>query len=656
MSSIIPGFVPLITCAVTWLYVWTWFSRTKKPIGKRAALLVTAAAAGVWLVLGTEFLSFFRQLKPWPIFFWWLAPAIVIAARFFIDFGFKIPPLRIPLPRGWMQTSLSVVILLLWMLSLFVAWIFPPNTSDVRGYHVPRQVIWMQQASVRHFPSQEFRQLYNPPLAEFAGLHLMVMTHSDQLSNLPQWLALIGCAIAISLIVKQVGGDRLAQLFAVIFISTLPTAFMQASSAKNDLVVAFWVLSFLSLLITMRTEKLPPLPAGLAVGVLMGLAFLTKGTAFIYLMPVAVCFARSIIGYNGVVKCVAVAAIALAPFVLVNAGHWTRNVVQFHNPLTPTIANQSENRFLHYGNQVHSPSQFASNVIRNLALHAGTRSTTLNTRMESAVRWFHDRVLHISADDERTTWPTTSFGIRYLVRSEDSVAAPLHLLIVFIVLVATLLRKLPATATIVASAVLSFLLFCLMLKWQPWHMRLHIPIFFLFAIPVGLLSAMPKMRLGGMLFTLISLWILVPTILRNDRRAMWEDDTDYLPWKCDRDSLLYRDRTDAARAAANEILNRKPKVLGITYASAPDCYELLRLVIFDKRWHGRIVYANVWDETLVGDRMPDKPDLIVSTVSDQRIRPAVWERDFIPIKTFGPYTVLINEEQTWDQPQPEPAK
>ncbi len=73
------------------------------------------------------------------------------------------------------------------------------------------------------------------------------------------------------------------------------------------------------------------------------------------------------------------------------------------------------------------------------------------------------------------------------------------------------------------------LIFCLLVKWQPWHARMHITFFFLSAVSVSILIDAFGWR--QYVWTLISalLWFVAPNfVLHNDLRPMqiWQFTQD----------------------------------------------------------------------------------------------------------------------------------
>ena len=124
-----------------------------------------------------------------------------------------------------------------------VAWLAPPQSSDSIGYHMSRVMHWIQNRSIAPYPTPDSPQLYQPPFAEMVRLHLYILAGGDRAGCLLQWFAAMGTLLAASLLARDLGGGRRAQIFAAVFAVTLPIGATQASSGKNGWVEALWLLS-----------------------------------------------------------------------------------------------------------------------------------------------------------------------------------------------------------------------------------------------------------------------------------------------------------------------------------------------------------------------------------------------------------------------------
>jgi hypothetical protein len=120
-----------------------------------------------------------------------------------------------------------------------------------------------------------------------------------------------------------------------------------------------------------------------------------------------------------------------------------------------------------------------SNVVRNIGLHLGSPSESLNRKMTS---WAEAaiKVLGIDPDDPGSTWTGEHFQIAVPILHEDALGNSIHLLLIYAAIGIFLFDGKSHQLNVkvyTAGLIGSFVLFCAYLRWQPWHTRLHLPLF-----------------------------------------------------------------------------------------------------------------------------------------------------------------------------------
>jgi 4-amino-4-deoxy-L-arabinose transferase-like glycosyltransferase len=98
---------------------------------------------------------------------------------------------------------------------------------------------------------------------------------------------MLGSLVGVSLIAQQLGGPPHSQVLATVVCTTIPMGILQASSSQTDYVVAFWLVClvyFLGRLVRHRGSKHHSVDM-LCVGASLGLAVLTKPTAYFIALP-----------------------------------------------------------------------------------------------------------------------------------------------------------------------------------------------------------------------------------------------------------------------------------------------------------------------------------------------------------------------------------
>ena len=122
-------------------------------------------------------------------------------------------------------------------------------------------------------------------------MQFQVLSGGDQWANLVQWFSMFGSVVGVSLIAKQLGADIRGQVLAAVIAVTIPMGILQASSTQNDYVTAFWLVCLVYYIL--RFKEQPRCANAVGVGASLGLALLTKGTAYLYAFPLLVWFAFS---------------------------------------------------------------------------------------------------------------------------------------------------------------------------------------------------------------------------------------------------------------------------------------------------------------------------------------------------------------------------
>ncbi|NJL90369.1 MAG: glycosyltransferase family 39 protein [Coleofasciculaceae cyanobacterium SM2_1_6] len=486
----------------------------------RDAVLAASVMWGVFIVLTTEILSLFSGINFTSLsIIWFILNAILL----FICFKYKVFSNVSPNQIFGKYRKLNVlnqlfiisVIIIILAIGL-VAAITPPNNWDTMAYVMPRIMHWIQNHSVNHYPTHYTPQLYNGPGAEFILMHLQVLSGGDHFNNLIQWLSLIACLIGSSLIAKQLGANLRGQIFTIILCATIPVGILHGSNSKNTWVVSLWLICLIYYSMLMIKTR-PSWRLVLGASSSLGLAVLTKGTSYIYALP----FLLWLFFVSAQQLRLKVFPYLIGGFIttlVINSGHYIRNYLVFGSPLSTYPYKWS--------NDIYSVPIFISNVIRNISLHL------IPPFLYNEVREFSDRLiigihkfLQVDPLDTKTTLMESGggqFSTQLQPLFEDTAGNHFHfwfsiLAIVFII-ANNKCNKNSYLAVYLLTTVSSFLLFCLIIKWQIWHSRLHLPFFILFCPIIGIVfSTLLKPRVSQYLILLI-LIMTIPYLGLNDLR------------------------------------------------------------------------------------------------------------------------------------------
>jgi Carbohydrate binding module (family 6)/Right handed beta helix region/Dolichyl-phosphate-mannose-protein mannosyltransferase len=490
-------------------------------LGWRESVLTVATLWGVAIWAATEFLSLFHQITLlWITALWALAAlgtAVAGLARRRV-LGTQLQAIA----QRWRDLRAGRSEKLILLATLFglaclglIAWVAAPNNWDSQTYHLSRVMHWIQNQSLAFYPTSIPRQLYLGPGAEILVLHLQILGGGDRLANFVQYAAMLGSLVGAPYIAKLLGGSARAQLFAVVAVATIPMGILQATSTQSDYVTGFWLVCFVSfgLPALKRTDWL----LWVLVGSSLGLAIVTKSTSYMFAAPFAVWIGVSLLR-RGPVPAIKAAALIGGMVLLINSGEYIRNDALYGSVLGP--GGEASN--ITYANELYTPAALLSNVVRNVALHlAVPQFNQVNAFTERRIVGFHS-LLGLAIDDARTTWFGQSFQIVFS-RHEDTAGNLLHLALVvgaLGLLVAFKKARSAPLALYAGCALTGFLLFCYLLKWQPWNSRLHLPLFLLL-MPWAAVVLEKSLSRAALFVLMIGLMVWsLPFVFRNESRPL----------------------------------------------------------------------------------------------------------------------------------------
>ncbi|MBM3125941.1 MAG: hypothetical protein FJZ87_12860, partial [Chloroflexi bacterium] len=330
------------------------------------------------------------------------------------------------LPKG----TVFLLVYLFFSVSVLglIAIVAPPNSSDAMTYHMSRVMHWQQNRSLDMYPTGILRQLDLGPMAEIGILHLQTLAGSDRLANLVQFFSLLGSLIGVTLIAELLGGNVQAQVFSVMTVLTLPMGILQATSAQNDLVVSLWLVCFVTFLLVQMRGRIT-LPLCLFAGIALGLALNTKATAYQFGLPFGLWFFSHLLKRERS-KTIKPLAFLLGAAAFILVPQYVRNANLFSNPFG--TGHDLRNSLI-------SPATAASNILRNLAIHAATPIEPLNDYFEERIEAVHEAV-GLDMHDSRTTWMETHFTVDFS-NQDDLAGNPLHLALILLAMPGLLLSN-----------------------------------------------------------------------------------------------------------------------------------------------------------------------------------------------------------------------
>jgi hypothetical protein len=469
--------------------------------------------------------------------------------------------------------------------------------------------MWMSNRSVRFYPTLTLEQLIFGPWAEYSILHFDLLFGNDWLANLPQWFAYLGSAMAASLIAKSFGASSRGQVLVATVCSAIPVCVLEASGAKNNCVLAFWIATSVYFLFDFGIR--PNWLNTLAFGAATALAIFTKGTAYVLLPPLVAAgwFAgnrrsRGIFFY----RLPTIALLVLA----INGPHYLRNFSLTGSFIGVGAPHGGEE--FDFSNRNHSLAGIGANVLRHVAI-----SLSISDSANAIVQRWTSRAIRAigqNPDDPESIWGSHVLGLRFQTNPasarEDMSGVTLHFALAIIATTVLMIhrRKIPTVTYYTLGVIASFLFFCALLRWERWSVRFLIPIFVLESVTIGVVIDRYRSDIAILLgLTLVG--AATPFALRNQLRPIlpvhvsrhwpmlrWSGDGVLLSSRSDYYFAdLRQDLKESYLSAARTLRKLNCREVGVD-VSLQDVDYLLYTFLDANRNNPKLRYMGVYNDTV----------------------------------------------------------
>jgi hypothetical protein len=145
----------------------------------------------------------------------------------------------------------------------------PPNGWDPANYHLARAGFWLQSGDVGYIANAYDQRLnFNPPNGEIGFAFVLGITHEENLVGFVQFFAALASAIGVFALARRIGLRRGEAAFGALAFLSLPLIALQSSGAKNDLIVASYLVGAAVFLLgdSRRSIALGSVATALAIG------------------------------------------------------------------------------------------------------------------------------------------------------------------------------------------------------------------------------------------------------------------------------------------------------------------------------------------------------------------------------------------------------
>lgn len=160
---------------------------------------------------------------------------------------------------GVLHSKGAICFLIYAVVMIACALIIIPYNWDSMTYHCARLFHWAQNKSVAHYATGNSRQVSSPVLAAFVNVNVYILTkNGGSVLNLLQCVSYLSNGMLVYAVAKKLQlSSKSCVLSAVLFYS-MPIAFAEALTTQVDIFSAFWLLSFVYLILdfTKKNQKI----------------------------------------------------------------------------------------------------------------------------------------------------------------------------------------------------------------------------------------------------------------------------------------------------------------------------------------------------------------------------------------------------------------
>lgn len=235
----------------------------------------------------TEILSIFYLLTRKMLIVGWGAFDLILAGILIINYGKQIRKIdfETEICKGIKGRRQYVVIALFVFGVLWASLKMIPYNWDSMTYHCARLFHWKQNQSIAHYTTSVTRQISSPVLAAFVNVNVYMISGSGKgILNLLQCMSYLTNAVIVYGITSKLKVSHSRCVLSAVLFLSMPIAFAEAMTTQVDNFAALWLLCFVYILLDFlnREKKITfDKQTWIDVGMLggtVGFGYLTKSS------------------------------------------------------------------------------------------------------------------------------------------------------------------------------------------------------------------------------------------------------------------------------------------------------------------------------------------------------------------------------------------
>lgn len=552
--------------------------------------------------------------------------------------------------RGWhrlRREPYDVVLLIIGAAVLCLALVTIPYNWDSMTYHLPRIAYWAQNRSVAHYATNCIRQISSPVLAEFVNLNVYILCRGhDWFFNLLQAASYITNALLVGAIAKKLSCDGRFRFLAMLLYMSMPIAYAEALTTQVDHFAAVWLLFFVYRLLdyvdtkeAMRFEKTTVFRVG-SMGLSVAWGYLAKPSVCVGMVVFACWLLGVCIRRKDRINDLAKIFISALPWVAVPmAPEILRNFKTFGAYASPSAGAAQLVGTL-------QPAYLLVNMIKNISFNLPTAFVKNGETIFAQIAVKAAVLLNVDLNAESIS----ENGGSYMLHEAgnygcDTAVNPTVLWLFLFCLLWTLLRVgknrwEKRERGYFCAVVVSFLVFCAVLRWEPFVSRYMISYL---ALMCPMIAAGIQRGTGGERGRPIRLCLVGGVSLLCILQAYSLFAHHYDSWKGGARTRPYSyfaarwDELAVYAPLADEIRSRQYETVGLRLLKADD-FEYPFWEMLDGC---RLEHVKVKNESSVYADKSFVPDCIIWFGPLPEKSVSIGDRTYQKITEFGNYQYLL---------------
>ena len=446
----------------------------------------------------TELLSLFGGIKIGWLWFMWLGAAVCVWKYLIKKHGIgALFESQKEVLKGICDYK-HILILAAVVGAMAVSVCIIPYNNDSMTYHLPRIMQWAQNQSVSHFATADVRALASPPMAEFIGLQIYVMTGSVHLFNLVQTVSFLGTGYLVYRLSIRLGNGKKWSTIASFLFLTTPIAFAEGFTTQVDNLAALMMICFTYLIVSYLeiedslTYTAKDVLKTIMIAISVGLGYITKPSICIGMVVFAiflliVCMKRRdsfIICLKHAVTAIPVLGVILFPEIF-------KNIRTFGKINPPGVGDRQLVGTLNLNCVI-------VNLYKTFSINLPLRFINGSNDIIKETGYKIADILKVNIDDVAIAEDGRTFSVaaagNYGCDTANNPIIVWGFLISSIVFIAWLIirknKKGDLRIGFVMTVVLSYVLFCAVLRWEPFVSRYMISYFAMIAAMIACVGDM----------------------------------------------------------------------------------------------------------------------------------------------------------------------